>query len=186
MSFVARRRDRPSEPVAGFQVLDSAGSVVNPAVKEHTQALVDDTIKGLLRSIGDAGASPTNATGQTVLNRLSGLQSYLFQLIQESSFAILTTTALAANASFTSSSDDRSNRTHRTVVAHAFADQPGTLYIEQSPDGTNWDIVESTSVPANTGTVLLTTVKSRFVRFRYVNGDTAQTVFRFAKRYLFC
>jgi DUF4097 and DUF4098 domain-containing protein YvlB len=104
-------------------------------------------------------------------------------LVVDTVFALLTTTPLAANASYTSSSDDRYGRTHRTVIAHAYADQPGTLYIEQSPDGTNWDISESTSVAANTGTALITVIKSRYMRFRYVNGANAQTVFRLAKRY---
>jgi hypothetical protein len=168
------------------KIEDSSGVVVNPAKSEHTQALVDDTIKGLLRSIGDAGANPLNTPGATVLRNLSNISYNTGLMVQTSSFSLLTTTPLAANASYTSVSEDRGLNNQRTVIAHAFADQPGTLYIEQSADGTNWDIVESISVPANTGTALVTTVKSRYVRFRYVNGATAQTVFRFAKRYLFC
>lgn len=35
------------------------------------QALIDDSIKGLLRSLGDAGASPTNSTGRTLLNLMT-------------------------------------------------------------------------------------------------------------------
>mgnify|MGYP000223932335 CR=1 FL=1 len=33
----------------------------------YAKALVDDSIKGALRSIGDAGASPLNTTGKTLL-----------------------------------------------------------------------------------------------------------------------
>jgi hypothetical protein len=149
------------------------------------RALIDDGIKGVLRSIGDAGASPTNAPGSTALYWLSNTYTRIYQMVSRSDFTVLSSTPLAANSSFTSSSDDRSERCHRTVIAHAYADQPGTLYIEQSPDGTNWDIVESTSVAANTGTALITVVKSKYVRFRYVNGANAQTVFRLAKRYNF-
>jgi hypothetical protein len=183
----------PARRYGRTKIEDSSGAVVNPAKSEHTQALVDDTIKGLLRSIGDAGANPSNQTGYTLLKSAYNAQyyanyaqQYLLNISGSSSFSLLTNTPLSANASFTSISEDRSSYNHKTVVAHAFADQPGTLYIEQSPDGTNWDIVESISVPANTGTALVTTVKSRSVRIRYVNGATAQTVFRLAKRYLFC
>jgi len=155
------------------------------ALKDHTRALVDDTIKGLLRSIGDAGDNPGNYSGYTVLYMLNQLWFRINTIAAETGFVLLTTTPLGANASFTSSADDRLYRTQKTVIAHAFSDQAGTLYIEQSPDGTNWDLSESVSVPANTGTALVTTVKSKYVRFRYVNGATAQTVFRFAKRYCF-
>ena len=37
------------------------------------KALTDDTIKGLLRSIGDAGDSPANITGKTLLKLLADL-----------------------------------------------------------------------------------------------------------------
>lgn len=43
-------------------------------------ALVDDTIKGLLRSIGDAGATPANTTGETMLKRLADLETFLDEL----------------------------------------------------------------------------------------------------------
>ena len=44
--------------------------IVNPT------ALTDDTIKGLMRSIGDAGGNPNNTTGKTVLEFLSYIKSY--------------------------------------------------------------------------------------------------------------
>jgi hypothetical protein len=41
MGFVARRRDRPSETsFATIKLQDSAGDVINPALKEHTGTLV--------------------------------------------------------------------------------------------------------------------------------------------------
>ncbi|MDD5092786.1 MAG: hypothetical protein PHV74_00170 [Dehalococcoidia bacterium] len=49
-------------------------------IETEVKALIDDTIKGALRSIGDAGASPQNATGSTILRRLSDLDSKLSQL----------------------------------------------------------------------------------------------------------
>ena len=34
---------------------------------QYIKALIDDTIKGVFRSIGDAGAAPSNTTGKTAL-----------------------------------------------------------------------------------------------------------------------
>jgi len=59
-----------------------------------------------------------------------------------------------------------------------FADQAGTLYIEQSPDGGNWDVTESISVSANVGVAVVREIAAGYARVRYVNGATAQTVFR--------
>jgi len=44
---------------------------------EGLGTLKDDTVKGVLRSIGDAGDSPVNATGETVLSRLKGINDNL-------------------------------------------------------------------------------------------------------------
>lgn len=41
------------------------------------KVLNDDTVKGLLRSVGDAGATPTNTTGKTVLEYLDEMETWL-------------------------------------------------------------------------------------------------------------
>lgn len=41
------------------------------------QALTDDSIQGLMRTLGDAGATPNNATGDTVLQLLANILSAL-------------------------------------------------------------------------------------------------------------
>jgi hypothetical protein len=87
-----------------------------------------------------------------------------------------TTTPLAANASWTSSTD--SSPYTRFICGSVYADQPGTLYVEQSPDGANWDIVDSYSVSAGTGLKFSVEKVLPYARVRYVNGATAQTVFR--------
>ncbi|MEM4430207.1 MAG: hypothetical protein QXM08_03525 [Thermofilaceae archaeon] len=87
-----------------------------------------------------------------------------------------TTTALAAGASWTSPTVDMLN--HSKLYVTVFADQAGTLYIEQSPDGTNWDVSESISVSAGAGVAVVREIAARYCRVRYVNGATAQTVFR--------
>jgi len=41
------------------------------------KALVDDSIKGLLRSIGDPGAAPLNTTGKTLLYNTAQVEAFL-------------------------------------------------------------------------------------------------------------
>jgi hypothetical protein len=94
---------------------------------------------------------------------------------------VSTTTALAAGGTWISASVDCIGfppRVRRILVT-LFSDQSGTLYIEFSPDNTNWDSVESFSYTGNTTPVIgPVEVKGRYARLRYVNGATAQTVFR--------
>jgi hypothetical protein len=87
-----------------------------------------------------------------------------------------TTTPLDANGSWTSSTD--SSVYTRYICGSVYADQPGTLYIEQSPNGTNWDIVDSYSVSAGTGLKFTVEKVLPYARVRFENGATAQTVFR--------
>jgi hypothetical protein len=87
-----------------------------------------------------------------------------------------TTTPLGANASVTLGPWDA--LIYKYINISVFADQPGTLYIDQSPDGRNWDASESISVSANAGQAISREIVARYVRVRYVNGATAQSVFR--------
>lgn len=87
-----------------------------------------------------------------------------------------TTTALDASASYTSDGEDATS--YDRITGTVFADQAGTLYIEQSPDGTNWDDSTSVSVSASAGQSFSVELVSYYVRIRYVNGGTAQGTFR--------
>ena len=44
-------------------------------ISNDIKTLSDDTVKGILRSLGDAGASPTNASGSTLLQRIADLKN---------------------------------------------------------------------------------------------------------------
>jgi hypothetical protein len=89
-----------------------------------------------------------------------------------------TTTALAANATYTS-------RTYvaqilRRIGCYLYADQAGTLNYDVSFDGTTWRTVKSVSVTAGqTLQDYLEPIGGHFVRLRYVNGATAQAAFDF-------
>lgn len=65
------------------------------------------------------------------------------------------------------------------VTGSVFADQTGTLFIEQSPDGgQHWDVSQSIAVTASTGQAFSVEIVLPWVRVRYVNGATPQTAFR--------
>lgn len=92
--------------------------------------------------------------------------------------AARTTTPLGASQTYTSP-------VFRTegfgrIVGTAFADQAGTLYVDWTWDGVNFDGRNSIAVNASTPTPYSFDVHAPFARIRYTNGATAQTVFRLA------
>lgn len=89
---------------------------------------------------------------------------------------ITNTTPLAASAAWTSSIQQLTRATE--IVGSVIADEPGTLYIDQSGDGTHFDITESYAVTPNIGVAIETDVIDQWFRVRYINGANAQAVFR--------
>jgi hypothetical protein len=55
--------------------LSSADSSILSDISTRVNALVSDSAKGLLRSLGDAGSSPTNYTGHSILSRLQQISA---------------------------------------------------------------------------------------------------------------
>lgn len=64
-----------------------------------------------------------------------------------------------------------------TVGGSIFCDQGGTLYIEQSPDGTNWDVSSSYTISAGDGSAFSENLVCPYWRIRYTYTGT-QTAFR--------
>ncbi len=78
------------------------------------------------------------------------------------------------------------------VALSLFADQPGTLYVEQSFDGgNNWDVSGVYNVAASGGQTtpgngigIGVDILAPWIQVRYVNGSTIQGAFRlFARTY---
>lgn len=90
------------------------------------------------------------------------------------------TSALAASAIFTGTSADV--LLYEGIAINVKTDVPGTLYADFSSDGTNFDhVVAYPLTAASTPGYNLTVHPSRHARYmrtRYVNGDTAQTLLR--------
>jgi len=181
-----------AQRVGSVGILDSADVRIDPSKSEETKALIDDTIKGLLRSIGDAGAAPGNKTGATMLYRLYDIGVYTKgtrdSFGSPSDSVTFTTTPLGANATYTSGSYDVQISRLGFIGALAFADQPSAtdgFMVEQSIDNTNWDLQSGkTTVSANVGKGIKVAMVARWVRVKYINGATAQTVFRLGGRFM--
>jgi hypothetical protein len=92
-----------------------------------------------------------------------------------------TASPLAANATYTSNVmvADRADN----ISGMVFADQAGTIFVEQSADGVNWDISTDYPIPANDGKGFSEPLYGPYVRIRYVNGGTAQGAFRLYSRF---
>lgn len=88
-----------------------------------------------------------------------------------------TTTNLASGATFTGPSIPDLNY---TAVQYSFlADQDCTIYVEQSPDGTNWDISDSFAFYTPNGSGNTIQLVASYYRIRVTNtSPTATTYFR--------
>jgi len=148
------------------------------AIRAQADKLAFDA-ESRLRVSAEAVANPPYLdTALSTRASESTLQGVLGKLDELGKLAPLgsTTTPLAANAEWVSPVDDSVYT--RYVCGSAYADQPGTLYVEQSPDGSNWDVVDSFSVSAGTGLKFSVEKVLPYLRVRYVNGAADQTVFR--------
>lgn len=89
------------------------------------------------------------------------------------------TTNLGSAATFTGTALDlgAANRMYFIHRSGVFADQTGTLYLEQSKDGATWRTTQTQAVTVNTQAYIEDKIYMRYVRVRYVNGASAQGTF---------
>lgn len=83
---------------------------------------------------------------------------------------------LTSGSTFTGSTDDVF--AYSSIAVNVFASHPGTLYIKQSMNGTNFDHVKTFPIGANRGETHAVVVSCRYCQISYTNGDTDQTTFR--------
>lgn len=95
-----------------------------------------------------------------------------------------TTTVLAASAAYTGTSrDGGTTPSYQRFCARAYADQAGTLTIQDSTDNTTWRSVESIAVAAGETKSLNVQCLARYYRVVYTNGATLQGAFRLISGY---
>ena len=89
------------------------------------------------------------------------------------------TTVLAANAVLTGTSEDISEFSH--IIVSLFASHGSAtdgVQLQQSLNGTDWDLIDAYTLPATTGKTFSAPVQGKFFRVVFTNGATLQTVFR--------
>jgi len=154
-------------------------------ISSRVQGNNDDSIKGLLRTLGDAGANPSNTSGKTLLFHVDLSRRYLANPGEPETF---TTTPLAGGTTYTSSTRDFNFCRLGFMGLMAFADQASAtdgFKIQQSIDDVNWDLdVGKETVSANVGKGIKVAIVGRYARASYTNGGVAQTVFRLGGRYM--
>ena len=87
-----------------------------------------------------------------------------------------TTTPLAGGATYTSGIMVGDG--YRRITGSVTANVAGTLYVEQSPNGINWDVSDAIAVAAGATLGFCVEVCCPSLRIRYVNGGAAQATFR--------
>lgn len=95
---------------------------------------------------------------------------------------LLSTTELAASASFTSTvMDFACSRDFKKLNLYAWADKTGTMKIEQSWDNSTWRKTHEVAVSASTPALITgADILMRYVRLVFTNGATLQGAFTFA------
>jgi molybdopterin-guanine dinucleotide biosynthesis protein A len=130
------------------RALESGGNLAT--IAGDTPALNDDTIKGLLRSVGDSGATPTNATGNTLLKLLTLINAQLANIdpttgtrIQKSA----TPSSLQTTVIHTVTASKTFNLTSATFSATSTQDgKQNYLTVRNASDVEQWRIFDTTSV----------------------------------------
>jgi hypothetical protein len=89
-----------------------------------------------------------------------------------------TTTNLTSGQIFTGPSRDITSFQQGMFTGFCYADVSGTLYVEESIDGSTFYPMQQIPVPAGLAVKFENRMHSRYARVRYVNGVTAQTTFR--------
>lgn len=128
----------------------------------------NSTYELIVNSDGAARFVPVDVNGNELdLSTLSNLVST----------ANSSTVTLASAATFTGTAENVSR--FNSVIVSVKTDFDGTLYMEFSTDGTNWDSSLSFPVAATTNEVHRLTVSKKYYRTRFTNtSGSTQTYFR--------
>lgn len=63
------------------------------------------------------------------------------------------------------------------IVGYFITDQAGNLTVEQSADGTNWDLISTYAVVANVGKLVSEEIVAPYLRVRFNNTAGTPTTF---------
>jgi len=123
---------------------------------------------------------PAPASGRAILTTPTESPYDARKLIEAA--ADSTTTNLGDGATYTGSQFATAG--YNKITGTVYSNRSGTLYVDQSPDGTNYDIVDSISYTGgNTDGGFSVEVVAPYARVRFTNSaGAAQTAFRLYAR----
>lgn len=173
---------------AGIYMYVSSAAFVRARVSTYTSGTVSVVLSqkqqvapsnGVSLAGGSSGIGSVSVTGTATITGSVNLGNGFTE----------STTALAASATFTGTGRANSAAQFAFFNATAFADQSGTLFIDQSLDtGTSYQAIASQALAAGSGANLSVRMcgavgTATLYRVRYVNGAGAQTTFRLSSSF---
>lgn len=141
-------------------IVDSTGANTL-GVTSGGEVLVKGSVQGVITTVGSI---------LTIPNIISSANS--------------STSILGGNAVFTGTSEEVKD--FASITISVFSDQASAtdgLSIQQSSNGTNWDITDTYTISASTGKTFSVQPAARFFRIVYTNGSTPQGTFRLQSVY---
>lgn len=161
--------------VAPTLINGNDGGTYRSAVVKAASTAPQATDPTLVVGLSPNGGHATAAKQDSIIAEIAGLKNTASTVNSSS-------TPLNAGATFTGTSEDV--QYHGSVAVAVKTDQAGALYVEFSPDGTNWDSSLAFAVAASTNEVHRLTVTRRYYRVRFTNTSASnQTYFRLQSLY---
>lgn len=173
---------------AGIYTYVSSAAFVRARVSTYTSGTVSMVLNQKQQVVPSSGLSLAAGTSGIGSVSVTGTATVSGTINPGIGFTD-STAALAAGANFTGTGRANSAAQYEFFTATAFADQPGTVFIDQSLDtGATYHPVASQAVTASSAANIVVRVSgavgtATLYRVRYVNGATLQTVFRLSSGY---
>lgn len=178
---VAMNNSLPVELSDGTNPFGTASNPLSVSgAKTNNNAAPGATNAGVLPAIANA-AAPTWVEGNQVglSSDLSGNQRSIISLNSFVSTQNSSTALLGSNGVFTGTSE--SILGFAAVAIEVFSDRASAssgLSIQQSQDGTNWDLAQTVTVAASTLLRVTVPAVGQFFRIVYTNTGSSQSIFR--------
>ncbi len=174
--------------IPGLGQTNMAGSLPVTIASNQTAVPISDNGSSITVDNGGTFAVQAAQSGTWNINNISGTISLPTGAATETTLQSLipksivdggnsSSAALNAGQTFTGTGADVS--TYSSVVVACKTDQPGMLYIEFSPDNSNWDSSLGFNIAADINEVHRLSITRRYFRVRFTNtSGSNQTYFR--------
>ncbi|MBX9883348.1 MAG: hypothetical protein K2X68_00075 [Novosphingobium sp.] len=185
---IATSAPTPTTTSVGIYTYVSSAAFVRARVSTYTSGTVSVVLSQKQQVAPSSGVSLAGGSSGIGSVSVTGTATIAGNVNIGTAFTD-STTALAASAVFTGTGRANSAGQYAFFNATAFADQAGTLFIDQSLDtGTSYQAIASQAVAAGGAANLSVRLcgavgTATLYRVRYVNGATLQTTFRLSSSF---